>query len=466
MQAATFALFFGNRGFFPESLIAKAREEMQERVTQLGYRPLLMDAAATPHGAVESAQDGRKYARFLDDNRGKFDGVILCLPNFGDENGAVAALHDAHVPILVQAYPDQFDQMGPAQRRDSFCGKLSIMDVFCQYHIPFTALAPHTVHPRSEEFARHLHEFAAVCRVCGGMRRMAVGAVGARTTPFKTVRFDELALQGYGITTETLDLSTVIQRVRSLPTADPRCQEKARRLRDYTRWKDTPEESFDTLVRLGVVLDQIVEEYSLQALAIRCWLELEQELKVAPCVVMSEMNDRLIPAACEVDVCNAVAMYALSLASAGPAACLDWNNNYGDDPDKCILFHCGPVPQSLMNGKGQVVDHPMLARALGAGCGWGPNVGRIAPSPMTYASGKTDAGRPTFYVDQGEITADPIAEDFFGCAGVARIDGLQGKLNRIGYGGYRHHVSLTFGHVASALREAFVRYLRYEVIDL
>lgn len=466
MQTLTYALFFGNRGFFPESLIAGAREEMRNRLTQLGYESLLMDPAATPHGAVESVEDGRKYARFLEQNRGKFDGVILCLPNFGDETGAVEALRNADVPILVHAYPDELDAMGPASRRDAFCGKFSIMDVFCQYGIAFTAFPPHTVNPRSDAFARQIHDFAGVCRVHRGMRRMVVGALGARTTAFKTVRFDELALQGHGITTETIDLSHVIRRVRELSATDPRCREKGRRLRDYTRWDGVPDDSFGTLVKLAVVIDQIVEEYHLDALAIRCWLELEQELRVSPCVVASEMNDRLIPMACEVDVCNAVAMRALSLASAGPATCLDWNNNYGDEPDRCILFHCGPVPQSLMTGKGQVVDHPMFAKAFGAGCAWGPNVGRIAPSRMTFASCRTDSGKLSFYLGQGEMTADPIPDDFFGCAGVARIDGLQRVLNRIGYGGYRHHVSLTFGHVAAAIREAFTRYLKYEVIDL
>jgi L-fucose isomerase-like protein len=108
----------------------------------------------------------------------------------------------------------------------------------------------------------------------------------------------------------------------------------------------------------------------------------------------------------------------------------------------------------------------MFVKALGKGCGWGPNVGRIAPSPMTYASSKTEDGKLIFYVDEGEMTADPIPEGFFGCAGVARIDDLQRKLNRIGYGGFRHHASMTFGHVAAAVREAFGRYLKYEVIEL
>ena len=463
MKKTTFALFFGNRGFFPETLIAGARQELEARLKQLGYDSLMMSVEATPHGAVESAAEGEKYAAWLATKRGQFEGVILCLPNFGDETGAVAALKDAGVPILIHAYPDELDQMGFRKRRDAFCGKFSVMDVFCQYGVPFTTFPPHTVHPQTDVFADQLHEFACVCRVVKGMRNFTVAAVGARTTAFKTVRFDELTLQRHGITCETLDLSSVISAVRRLKDDDERVAKKSARLNDYSNCSSVPPAAMLTMSKLGVVLDDLVETLKLDALAIRCWLELELELKVAPCLLVSELNDRLIPCACEVDVCNAVAMHALRLASGRPATCLDWNNNYGEDPDKCILFHCGPVPQSLMTAKGEVVDHPMFAKALGGGCGWGPNVGRIAPMPMTYASCKTENGKLTFYLGEGEITKDKIADDFFGCAGVAQIPHLQNKLHTIGHGGYRHHVSLTPGRVERAVREAFTRYLKYDL---
>jgi L-fucose isomerase-like protein len=388
----------------------------------------------------------------------------LCLPNFGDEIGAVAALQDAGVPILVHAYPDELDRMGFNHRRDAFCGKFSIMDVFCQYSVSFTAFQPHTVHPHADAFAQNVHDFAKVCRVVNGMKRFTVGVVGARTTAFKTVRFDELTLQRHGITCETLDLSTVISAVRAFKENDRRVKKKANRLRGYTNCGAVPAGTLLTLAKLGVVFDDLIDQLQLDALAIRCWLELEQQLQVAPCVLLSELNDRRVPTACEVDVCNAVAMFALRLASNQPATCLDWNNNYGEDPDKCILFHCGPVPQSLMTGKGTIVDHPMFAKALGAGCGWGPNVGRIAPTPMTFASAKTENGKLTFYLGEGEITTDEIAKDFFGCAGVAQIPDLQAKLQKIGYEGYRHHVSVTPGHVGRAVREAFTRYLKYDLL--
>lgn len=462
----TFALYFGNRGFFPEKLISGARTELVATLKRLGYEALLMDESWTRYGAVEGVEDGRRYARFLADHRGRYDGVILCLPNFGDETGAIAALQDCGVPVLIHAYPDEQGKMGFADRRDAFCGKFSVMDVFCQYGLPFTTFPPHTVAPASETFGRHVHQFAAVCRVTNRMKRMTVGAIGARTTAFKTVRFDELTLQRHGITTEALDLSEVFLRVRGIKRGDDRVAAKAERLKHYTRWTGVPDDKFETLARLGVVLDELVAEYKMDCLALRCWIEIEKELGVSPCVLLSELNDRGMVSACELDVGNAVTMYALALASRRPAACLDWNNNYGDDPDKCILFHCGPVPQGLMAGKGTVVDHPMFAKALGSGCGWGCNVGRIAPAPMTFASSKTADGKLWCYLGQGEFTADPIEDGYFGCAGVVRIEKLQSVLEYVGHEGYRHHVGVTAGHVAVAVREAFTRYLGYELKEL
>ncbi len=457
---------FGNRGFFSESLIAGARKEIGEALKKSGYAAITMNPSETRFGAIETPDDGEKFAKFLAKNRGKYDGVIICLPNFGDETGAVAAVRDCGTPILVQAYPDEFGKLDMSKRRDAFCGKFSVMDVLYQYGIPFSALMPHTVHPSSGDFKENLRVFAGICRVVNGMRRFTVGAVGARTTAFKTVRFDELALQKYGITTETLDLSEVMSRVRSLKNSNSAFKDKATMFKNYTCWKGTPAKSFENIVKLAVVLDGIVDEFKMDAIALRCWIELEKELKISPCVILSEMNNRGIPAACELDVCNAVAMRALNLASGNPAACLDWNNNYSDDPDKCILFHCGPVPQKMMTAKGLIVDHPMFAKALGAGCGFGCNTGRISASPFTFSSLKTQDGKLHFYLGKGEFTEDVIPEEFFGCAGVAKIDGLQKKLQTIGYNGYRHHVSVTFGEVGKAVNEAFSRYLKYECMPL
>lgn len=463
MKKTTFALFFGNRGFFPAALLAEAREELPRVLKAMGHEVLMLEASATRHGAVETPREGEIYANFLQQNRGKFGGVILCLPNFGDETGAVAALRDADVPILVQAYPDDLHRMAPEVRRDAFCGKLSIMDVFHQYGLKFTALKPHTVSPTSTRFKDNVTDFDRVCRVVGGMRRMVVGAIGARTTAFKTVRIDEVALQRHGITMETLDLSDVFARMKALKAESDLYQAKAEALKAYTSWAGVPDAAFDKITRLGVVLDTLIEEYQMDALALRCWIELQQQLGISGCVLLGELNNRGIPAACEVDVGNAVAMRALHLASGEPATCLDWNNNYADDDDKCILFHCGPVPQALMTDRGHIADHAILANAVGEGCGYGCHVGRIAPFDFTFGSLLTEAGKLHFYLGQGAFTADPIPPDFFGCGGVAQIAKLQDVLLHVGRYGYRHHVGVTRSLVQAPLREALAYYLGYDV---
>jgi L-fucose isomerase-like protein len=466
MEKMTFALFFGNRGFFPESLIDQARSQIKSAVEQQGYGTLMLDESRTRYGAVETADEGRCYAAFLKENRDRYDGVILSLPNFGDENGAIAALQDCQVPILIQAYPDEIGKMDFEHRRDAFCGKFSVMDVFYQYQLPFTVFEGQAVHPETPSFDSQLADFAAVCRIVKKMKRFTVGAIGARTTAFKTVRFDELTLQRYGITTETLDLSELFLRIRSIDEKSDTFTTKRANLLDYTRWTGVPAEKIDMIARAGVAIDDIVRDYKLDCLSLRCWDEIEKELRIAPCVLLSELNDRGLVAACELDVCNAVAMYGLAAASQQPATCLDWNNNYGDDPDRCILFHCGPVPQKLMTRKGLVIEHKMFAKGYGAGCGWGCNVGRIAPSPITLASSKTDQGKLVFYLDEGRFTEDPIEDEFFGCGGVAEISQLQKKLLTVGKQGFRHHVGVTFGHVAAAYREAMKTYLNYDLIDL
>jgi L-fucose isomerase-like protein len=460
-RKTTFAVLVGNRGFFPESLIAAARDEVRATLTALGHDVLMLPADATRYGAVETPAEGAAFAKMVRDHADVCDGIVITLPNFGDENGAIEAVRDAGLPILVQAYPDDLDKMAPEHRRDAFCGKISIMDILCQHRIPFTSLPPHTSHPSSKTFAAQIDHFARVCRVVRGLRRMRVGAIGARTSAFKTVRIDELTLQKLGITMETFDLSCVLAQMAEVPASA--LKQKSHTLQSISDCSAVPEKSLDQLARLGVVLDRIIEENALDAIAMRCWIELQQIAGISPCVLLGHINERGGIASCEVDVGNAIAMHALSLATANPAACLDWNNNYTDDPDKCILFHCGPVPMSMMTARGCIEDHAILAHGIGEGRSFGCNVGRIRPMPMTFSSLATRDGELVGYVGCGEFTNDPIPRDFFGCAGVAQIDRLQDVLLHVGTAGHRHHVSVSEGHVVAPLIEAMSHYLNYTI---
>jgi L-fucose isomerase-like protein len=350
-------------------------------------------------------------------------------------------------------------------RRDSYCGKFSIEDVFHQYGVPFTVLEPHVVHPLTEAFAQNLRDFAAICRVVNGMRKFSIGCIGARTSKFKTVRFDEITLQRYGITVESFDLSELIYKVQQKTDNDKKVLARKERLINYTNFSRVPDNKITTLAKISVVIDEYIEKYDLNAITLRCWEEMQTVLGVAPCVLLSELNDRGIVASCEIDLCSAINMYSMQLASEQPTACLDWNNNYGNDPDKVILFHCGPVAQTLMKAKGVVTDHKMFAKA-NPGSGWGSNEGDIKAFQMTYSNCKTENGKLTFYIGEGEFTEDEIEDEFFGCGGVAKINNLQPKLIKLGRSGFRHHTAVGMGHMSRVLNEAFIYYLDYDVLDI
>jgi L-fucose isomerase-like protein len=387
MKKMTFALCFGNRGFMPGELITGARKDMIEALTGAGYEYIIMDEEATRYGAVETRAEGRRYAAWLKDHEGQYDGVIFSMPIFVDENGAAEALRDAGVPILMQAYPDEIGRMDFRYRRDAYCGKFSVTDVFSQYKVPFTVLKPHVVHPLSKTFAENLNDFAAICRVVNGMRRFTIGSIGARTTAFKTVRFDEVTLQKYGITVESFDLSELVHKVQNMKD-DENTAARIERLGSYTDCSAVPGQNMKALAKISLVIDEYIKDYFLDALTLRCWNEMETILRVCPCVLLSELNDRGMVASCEIDLCSAITMRAMHLASGQPTAVLDWNNNYGDDENKVVLFHCGPVAQSLMTGRGTVTEHKMFAKG-DPGSGWGSNEGRIRPFPMTFSNCRT-----------------------------------------------------------------------------
>lgn len=397
-----FAVCFANRGTFPGSLFDKARKDISKALASEGHAPLMMPEGSTCHDAVGSPAEGRIFAKFLAAHRGEYDGVILSLPNFGDENGAVVALENAGAPVLVQAFPDEPGKMGVHERRDAVCGKLAVCNVLRQAGVPYTLTTDFASNPKSKAFAGDIRRFAAICRIVKGLRNFNVGVLGARTTPFKTVRIDEIAFQRRGVNVETLDLSDVFKRMRS---ADAKAvAAKRMELEGYARRNPCCAKRIDALARLGVAVDAIIDEYALDSVALRCWDEFQAEWGISPCVIMSMLNDRGIPAACETDVDNAVMMQALGLAAGegAPVAVFDVNNNYRNAKDKAVFFHCSAVPKGMLLGSGVIEDHPILAKSMGPDTSVGVHNGKMKPGPITVASLRTENGKLKGFVTEGE----------------------------------------------------------------
>lgn len=460
------ALLVANRGFFPSSVIESARGDMKMAAEKQGLELLCLDEEKTKYGAVETREDGEIYAEFLKCYDGEYDGLIICLPNFGDENGIKEAIRDVTVPIMIQAYPDEIGKMDFASRRDAFCGKLGLCAVLKQMQTKFVLGETHVVHPLSEQFEKELGDFAAICRIVKKMKHVRIGVLGARTTAFKSVRFDEAALESRGADVETLDLTQIFAMMRAIPDDDARLASWEKEIKKISDIRDMPEYALLNQCKLGIVMETLKEEWKLDVMAIRCWSELQYEFKITPCTIMGILNERKIPVVCETDVTNAPAMMALALAADKPVGCLDINNNYGDDPEKCILFHCGPMPISLLDKAGHMEEHKMFVKTQGENCSWGVNAGRLKPGVITICGMRTENGEVRYFVEKAEVLDETIAEDFFGTYGIIKINGLQEKLNHMCEEGFRHHAIITEGDQTRRIREALSKYLGYTEVRL
>jgi L-fucose isomerase-like protein len=461
---ATFGLIVGNRGFFPDHLARSGRQEMIAALESAGFQTVVAGPDDTKHGAIETHAEARFCADLFKARRDAIDGVVVSLPNFGDERAVADALRLAglDVPVLVQATPDAPGRMSIRDRRDSFCGKMSVCNNLSQYGIRYSLTSLHTETPDSDVFRRDLEWFAGVCRVVRGLRHLRVGAIGARPAAFNTVRYSEKLLEASGISVETVDLSEILGRVGRLPDDDPAVTAKLAAMKAYVPVGSTPAPALAKQARLGVVIDRWMEEVQVVVSAVQCWTALETYFGVVPCTLMSMMSDDLLSSACEVDICGTIAMHALRLASGTPSALLDWNNNYGDDPDKAVCFHCSNLPKHFFADV-RMDYQEIIAGAVGKANTFGTMVGRVKSGPMTFARVSTDdrAGRIAGYVGEGAFTDDPL--ETFGGAGVVRIPDLQQLLRFICERGFEHHVAANLSSVAAVVHEATTRYLGWDV---
>lgn len=460
------ALLVANRGFFPSSVIESAYDEMRQAAKKVGVELLEIEKDRVKYGAVETTQEGMIYHDFLAEHHGEYDGVIICLPNFGDENGIKAALRDVNVPVLLQAYPDEIGKMDFANRRDAFCGKLGLCAVFKQMNFKFTSGKPFVMHPLSDAFHKELTEFAAICNIVKRMRYMRLGVFGARTTAFKSVRFDEGAMEARGCDVESFDLTMFMEKYNEIDVNCADAKLMREKLTAAADFSDAADYALDTLCKLGATLLAFIHEQKLDAITIRCWSKLQHLLHVAPCSVLGILNSMGIPATCETDASNAISQMALHCASGLSTACLDINNNYGDEENKAVLFHCGPVPADLMTGPGHIEEHLMFTKTQGENCSWGLNVGHIKPGVVTFSGCRTENGEVRYYVEKGTITEDAIEAAFFGTPGVIEVENLQDKLFTMQEEGFRHHTIITPGDHVREVEEALSKYLGYKRVKL
>ena len=462
-----FGIIIGTRAYFNSELAKDVRKQLLKTLADEGYDYVILPEDATPTGSssIETREDGLKCAELFRQNRDRIDGIIVSLPNFGFEIGIINAISvaDLNVPVLVQACDDENDKVDLDSRRDAFCGKISVCNNLYQYGIPFTDTTLHTYSIYSELLAKDINKFAGICRVVNGLRHARIGAIGARPADFQTVRASEKLLQKSGITVVPVDLSEILGAARKIEDTDAELLKKLEEIKCYAA---VPKEYSDKLVlqaKFGVAVERWIEANQIDAVAVQCWDSLEQNYGCAACVTMSMLGEKLLPAACEVDIAGAVSMYALTLAAQGQSALLDWNNNFAEDRNKCVCTHCGNFPKSFVRNDLKLGTLGVLGRTLGKVNTFGAVYGKVTKGDFTFFRISTDdtKGAIKAYLGTGEITDDPYGMD--GCIAVTKVNNLQTLMKYICKNGFEHHVAMVRNDVKEILNEAIEDYLGWNL---
>lgn len=466
LKKVTFGIIVGTRGFFNSELAASGRKELLAKLDDLGYGSIILPIDATPTGAVETIDDARKVADLFIENRKEIDGIIVTLPNFSDELGIVNAIKWANlnVPVLVHASDDENDKVGINERRDSFCGKLSVCNNFYQYGIKFTDTSTHTCKISSVSFTNDINRFAKVCRVTRGLTNARIGAIGARPAAFQTMRFSEKLLQASGITVVPVDMSEILGNARRLDSEAKEVKQKLEEIYSYGTIPDSiNKENIIKQAKFGVASESWIHANNIDAASFQCWTSIQENYGCATCLTMSMLGNNLMPSACEVDVCGVISMYAITLASGNASALLDWNNNFGDDRNKCVCTHCSNYPKSFVQNPIEISNLDVLGASLGPEKCFGAIKGKVAAGPFTFFRISTDDVKGTIkgYVGEGEYTDDPYGMD--GGIAVCQIENLQMLMKLMCKEGFEHHVGMGRDSAADIIEEATANYLGWDI---
>ena len=456
---STFGVIISNRSFFPDHLVRTAREKLMAAMEQWGHQVIALSPEDTCLGQTMTYEEAKKCAALFRAHSDEIEGIIVCLPNFGEETGVADAIKMSglNVPILIQACDDDLDKLQLENRRDAYCGKLSLCSNLYQYGIPYSLTARHTCPVDSEEFHADVERFARICAVVKALRTARIAQLGARVTPFRTVRYSEKLLQQAGISVITEDMSEIFADAWLLQDDDPRVLAREAEIRAYGNiCPGIAREKVLKQAKLSLTIDQWMADHECVASAVQCWDSVEANYGCAACLSMSMMSSRGLPSACETDVMGAVSLLALLKASGVAPVYQDWDNNYGGDTDRCVNVHCSNYPAAAFREKPEIAN-------LGTEYSFGALKGRVRPDKMTFLKVSTDDRRGVIkcYLGQGEFTDDPL--ETFGGVAVCHVKNLDGLMHYVAKNGFEHHVAIVQAECADILEEALGNYLGWEV---
>jgi L-fucose isomerase-like protein len=447
-----------NRAFFSADLSAAMRARTLEAMAAAGIDAVVPDESMTRRGCVETLEEAERVGRFFRER--DVQGIVVGAMNFGDEQGVALCVRAAglHLPVFAFGGQEEGVLTPRMERRDSFCGLISICDVLRQIGARYSVPREPIGYPEDPGFRKDLADFAAVCRVVSGLRRARIGQVGARPDPFWTCRYDEKALERAGVSVTVMDLSEAIERAQKIADGDARVRAV---LEAMARDLDRGHANETVLVKMAkfeVVLREFIAERRLDALAIQCWTSLQRNFGVCSCTGMARLGDDGVPSACEADVVGALSMLALQLASGGAAALADWNNLHPEDAEVVNLWHCGVFPPSFAAERPAIKANDNMIKLMPFEISIGTLQARMQAGPVTLTRlAQCDDGGLKAVIAEGEVV--DVDGTTYGAYGWTRVPGLPELYRDVVLEHFPHHVALTRGRVGNVIYEALGKYL-------
>lgn len=451
-----------NRGFFSDALARKMRGQTIQALEAAGIAAIVPNESQTNMGCVETREEAVVCGRLFRDE--DVDGIVVGAMNFGDEQGVAITVREARldVPILIFGGQEEEVLTHQTPRRDSFCGLISIAEALRQIDVKYTVAERPICFPQDDSFAQEARRFAAVCRVVKGLRRARYGLLGARPDAFWTCRTDELALQQFGPTTVTLDLSEALAAMKAMGADEDDVKAAIAEMKADFDVSDIPEDALERLAKLECFIRRFATENALDAVAVQCWSSLQENWGTCACTPMSRLTNSGLIAACEADVLGAASMHALTLATGQPSGLADWNNLHNEDDELVNIWHCSAFAACFAADKPKVALNPILGESFGfdkvAGTLWF----RMKEQPLTLFRLSYDPKEAfAAAVAHGQVEAN--AAETFGGYGWTRIKGLIPFYRDVVLRHFPHHVGFAAGHIGPALWEAFGNYLETDV---
>lgn len=463
-EKTTLGFIPANRGFFSSELAAKMRGEAVEAMEKLGIDVVVPSPQQTEVGCVQSLAEAEICAEMFRSRN--MQGIVVGAVNFGEEQSVAHTIRKAalDVPVMIFGCQEEEVLRKNTQRRDSFCGLLSIGEVLRQIGVKYTVARRPICFPSDPSFAEDLDWFVRICRVVTGVKNARYGQIGARPDAFWTCRYNEKQLQRLGATAVVLDLSEAIAGARALADDDPDVQRLVQSTGQYADVSGVNPQSVLRSAKLELFLRRFKEQNGIDAFGIQCWTSIQANYGVCSCAAMARLGDEGIPCACESDIMGTLSMHAAMLASGSAAALADWNNLHNEDDELANVWHCGVFPASFAKTRPKLGVQEIIAS--GGAASYDDSQCTLEfvakPSPLTLfrVTQDPEAGWHAA-VAEGKIEDNPA--ETFGAYGWCRIPKLQRLYRDVLLRHFPHHVAITQSHVGNVLWEAFGNHLGMNV---